>query len=109
MGPLNMHVLILAAPIDNWVFGGSGPRQDWRELTEVTGLCVASGQTQGSAHYYGRASAKTLYTVFELSKAAPTPPHPFHNICLAPRSNRRRQDGQSDATCATSAHADRNK
>lgn len=43
MGPLNMHVLILAALIDNWLFGGSGDL----ELTEGMGLSVAFGQTQG--------------------------------------------------------------
>lgn len=59
MRPLNMHVLILAAPMDNWVFGSSGAWQMARELTEGTGLSVAFGQDQGYTYNYGGASTKT--------------------------------------------------
>lgn len=47
MGALNMHVLILAALIDNWLFGGSEAQQMARELTEGIGLLVAFSQAQG--------------------------------------------------------------
>lgn len=47
MGPFNMHVLILAALIDNWVFGSSGARQTARELTEGMGLLWLLARLKG--------------------------------------------------------------
>lgn len=106
MRPLNMHVLILAAPVDNWVFGCSWSSANVERTNWGNG---------GFPWLWAR--LKDIHIIRE----EPLPKHkhsavfklynppPLPSKCLAHSPNKPRSDGQSDATCATSAHADRNK